>query len=58
MKRPTVTDTYASAFAQLGGIARAAQLSKARKSEIGQIAAKARWFGHVRKNKPRSKRKA
>lgn len=56
--RQTVTDSYASAFAQLGGLARAAKLSKARKAEIGSLAAKARWAGHVRKGKPRPKRRA
>lgn len=56
MKRATIVDSYASAFAQLGGIARSAQLSKARKSEIGSIAAKTRWAGHIPKRKPRSKK--
>ncbi len=51
MKRQTVTDSYASAFAQLGGLARAAKLSKARKAEIARAAAVVRWAGHTPKTK-------
>lgn len=54
MKRQTVTDSYASAFAQLGGLARAAKLSKTRKAEIGRLAALARWAGHVKKTKKKT----
>lgn len=49
--KTTVTDSYAAAFAQSGGLARAAKLSKARKSEIAKAAAAARWAGHTPKRK-------
>lgn len=52
---PKEHTSYASAFASLGGKARAAKLSKARQSEIGQTAAAARWAGHRKKNRPTQK---